>query len=398
MLPTRFDEITAEDILQLVNDKTAERKTLEYKEKLSINTGDEKCEFLSDVSSFANASGGDIIFGIADERGEDRGSTGVPSEIKALNISNPATECARIEQIIQTGAQPRIPFVQVKSVDVPEHGVLIVIRVGKSWIAPHMVTLSNRSRFYSRNSSTGKFQLDVQQIGSAFASQRGLGELLRDWKTNRIARTISGDGPVPQHGSHMLFHLVSASSLTAESQPHPRVFDLKELGQAASLMSLSRQSERYNVDGFLMISNRVTDTCQYLQIFRDGNLEYGDSYVLSSLCHGPSRVASKLFENKLVNTLDGALSLLDHLEVSEPIFVALTLLGMKGRTMALPYGDASHPFDRDTILCPDILVQNRSEGTPYPSTLLPIVNSVWQAAGMVRTPYIQNGRWNVTEF
>jgi hypothetical protein len=82
--------------------------------------------------------------------------------------------------------------------------------------------------------------------------------------------------------------------------------------------------------------------------------------------------------------------LLKELDVVEPLFVALTLTGMKGRTMALPLGYMSEPFDRDVILCPDILIENLTEGYPYPTTLLPIVNAIWQAAGREETPYLDN--------
>jgi predicted HTH transcriptional regulator len=78
MLPDRFDDIGSADILRLVDDKTSERKRLEYKEKLTIDTLDQKAEFLADISSFANASGGNIIFGVSDERDENGNATGVP--------------------------------------------------------------------------------------------------------------------------------------------------------------------------------------------------------------------------------------------------------------------------------------------------------------------------------
>ena len=45
-------------------------KTLEYKQKLAIGNR-ETAEFLADISSFANASGGDILFGVCDERDEE---------------------------------------------------------------------------------------------------------------------------------------------------------------------------------------------------------------------------------------------------------------------------------------------------------------------------------------
>jgi hypothetical protein len=401
MLPARFEDIDSAAILNLIEDRVAERKTLEYKEKLSVATGDEKAEFLSDISSLANASGGDIIFGVSDERAEGGGATGIPSAITPIEMNNSSAECARIEQLIETGIQPRIPIVQVKAVSVPPKGFVIVVRVGKSWIAPHMVTYANRSRFYSRNSSTGKVQLDVQQIGAAFAMQRGLGERLRAWKANRISKAVSGNGPVPLQGSIVLYHFVSAATVTDDEQTLPRIFTPEEWGMAYGLMSLSPQNSRYNADGYLMASKDVTtDGAEkrqsYLQIFRDGSLEYGDSYALDS--SGDNRVVGSIFEQKIVMIFERALSLLGKLQTPQPVFVGLSLLGMKGRTMALPdgYGNLcqeSEPFDRSLILCPDVLIQNLEEGSPYRSTMLPIVNAVWQAAGLEKTPYFDR-EWN----
>jgi Putative DNA-binding domain len=397
MLPVQFEDIRPDDILKLVEDKISERRTLEYKEKLSIGNTDEKAEFLSDISSFANASGGDIIFGVSDERDQRGNATGIPSKVVDLKIANPASECGRIEQLIESGIQPRIPVVHVQSFDIPENGTVILVRVGKSWIAPHMVSYANRSRFFSRNSTTGKVQLDVQQIGAAFALQRGMGERLRGWRADRIAKAISGDGPVPLRGAQILFHFVSAADLSEDQISFPRVFEPREWGAHYRLMSLSPQTLRYNADGFLIYSRPLSeDRGSYLQIFRDGSLEYCDAYALQN---GDQRIASKLFEQKLVQTFSGAMGILSLLGATEPIFVTLTLIDVKDRVMALPssatsYSLVSESFDREVISSPDVRVQNFSETPPFTSTLQPIVDSIWQAAGMKHSPYRQDGVWN----
>jgi hypothetical protein len=72
--------------------------------------------------------------------------------------------------------------------------------------------------------------------------------------------------------------------------------------------------------------------------------------------------------------------------------------------MALPQsafhsGFMSEPFDRYVILCPDMFIENLTEGYPDSSTLLPIFNSIWQAAGRERTPYLDNqcGLWKTAQ-
>lgn len=394
MLPLRFDDITAEDILALIEAKNPERKTLEYKAKLNINAGDEKAEFLADISSFANASGGDILFGISDERDVEGKATGIPGEIVGLSIGNPDAELGRISQIVESGLQPRLSF-QAKVISIPDKGSVILIRVQKSWDSPHMVTYSNRTRFYSRNGIVGKVQLDVRQIGAAFAEQRGVGERLRAWKADRIAKAVAGEGPVELKGVSVLWHFVSIPTLN-DDQVLPRVFNTNML-HGQPLMSLSTESVRYNADGYLMSSHNAHGMGRsYLQVFREGHLEYGDSYALDSDRDG--HIAGGTMEEKLVNTFGRAALLLKALGTADPIFVCLTLIGMKGVDIYLPAhaqgwnGATSLPFDRDIIVCPDIQLQNVAEGEPYQSTLGPIVVAIWQAAGRETSPYVKV-RW-----
>jgi hypothetical protein len=403
MLPVRFDEIGSDDILRLVEEKITERRTLEYKQQLTIDRQDDKAEFLGDISSFANASGGEIFYGISDERDAEGNATGIPAEVVGLSLTNSSAECDRIERLIETGIQPRIPVIEVKPINVPDRGTVIVVRVGKSWVGPHMVSYANRTRFYSRNSGSGKQILDVQQIGAAFALQRGLGERLREWKADRIAKALTGEGPALLKGPAMLLHFVSGAALNSESVALPRTFDAVKWGPEQSLISFMPQFTRYNADGYLLVLEATASQKQsYLQIFKDGRLEYGDSYMFNGV--SVDAIPSQILESGIVKTFGNAIQLLSTLEIPGPLFVSLTLIGMKGKPMAMPTfpyvadrGSFHNTFDRDVIVCPDIRVEKLDEGYPYPTTLLPIINSVWQAAGVKRSPFTDpDGTWRPT--
>jgi len=88
-----------------------------------------------------------------------------------------------------------------------------------------------------------------------------------------------------------------------------------------------------------------------------------------------------------------------HVGSPQPVYVTLTLIGMKGKQLSndgaesFP-GEAPKEFDRDVITSPDVLIQSTDEGAPFPTTLLPIVNSIWQAAGFPGTIHARNGRWD----
>ena len=62
-------KLTEENINDLKNNQIPESKTLDYKEQLPYNAYEDKKEFLADVSSFSNADGGNIIYGIKEEKG-----------------------------------------------------------------------------------------------------------------------------------------------------------------------------------------------------------------------------------------------------------------------------------------------------------------------------------------
>jgi predicted HTH transcriptional regulator len=53
-----------EDLNALVTNGISEGRTIDYKEQLDISQDAEKKELLADIMSFANASGGDLVFGI----------------------------------------------------------------------------------------------------------------------------------------------------------------------------------------------------------------------------------------------------------------------------------------------------------------------------------------------
>src|SRR5713226_6530384 len=107
-LNKQLEALEESDLQALVDNQVSERKTIEYKAALPGNSDGDKKEFLADVSSFANAAGGNLIFGIKED-------SGTLVEIRGLQISNVDAEILRLENIIQTGIAPRLPVVHIHS-------------------------------------------------------------------------------------------------------------------------------------------------------------------------------------------------------------------------------------------------------------------------------------------
>jgi hypothetical protein len=70
---------------------------LDYKLQLPSAQSDDKREFLYDVASFANAAGGDIVFGVADERDSSGKATGIPASAEGIKVENLPGEILRLE-------------------------------------------------------------------------------------------------------------------------------------------------------------------------------------------------------------------------------------------------------------------------------------------------------------
>jgi predicted HTH transcriptional regulator len=186
MIQKPLEQISKEDIESLVSAKVSERRTLDYKQQLPGGSSEDKREFLYDVSSLANALGGDLVFGIEDERDAGGKATGLPSAANGVPCSNVSDEIARLENLTRDGIEPRIQAIQCKIVEGFPSGPVIVMRVPKSLLGPHMVVFGGMARFYSRN-STGKYPMDIGEIRSAFVESTAVGERT-SWVQRRASR------------------------------------------------------------------------------------------------------------------------------------------------------------------------------------------------------------------
>src|ERR1700674_4499851 len=104
MISKPLDQVTESDLQDLIQLRVAERKTLDYKRELPGERPADRDKFLANVASFANTSGGDLIFGIDAPSG-----TGEPTALLGLDLPRPEDAKLRLEQILQSGLRPSLP-------------------------------------------------------------------------------------------------------------------------------------------------------------------------------------------------------------------------------------------------------------------------------------------------
>jgi hypothetical protein len=397
MIPKRVDDISYGDIVELVENKVSEGPTLEYKQCLP-QSGDDKREFLYDVSSLANGSGGDLIYGIQEERDEAGKPTGIPASIQAISLPNISAEMLRLENVIRDGIAPRILGIVPKIVE-SSAGVVVVLRVPKSWHSPHMVTFGGVSRFYSRGSA-GKFPMDVGQLRAAFNATSSLPDRIRDLRLSRIGRIVSGETPVQLSGGpKLVLHVLPLSGLESSTEIADLSTDTMQMG-LRPLYAGSACSHRYNFDGFVAYADLGGGTASgYVQLYRSGLIEAVDANVLGAQGGPPewkNNIPSTLLERSLLKSSKQFVEFLSRAGVSAPIFIAVTLVGVKGLQMAmrqLSWFTASVGIDRDTLLVPEVTIEDL--GHNLSAQLRPICDAIWRAAGVSKSPNFDDaGSWS----
>jgi len=392
MINEDIEQITKDDLQALIDNKVLERKTLEYKQALPSNSDSAKKEFLADVSSFANASGGDLIFGITENK-----KTGAPKSLDGLSIENPDQEVLRLDNIIRTGIQPRIPLISTRSIPLDNAKVALIIRVPKSWVAPHRVIWGGHDKFYSR-SSNGKYPLDVGELRNAFNLSETITERIRDFRTDRISKIIANETPVPFYDNpKIVLHLIPIIAFTTAQS-----YDISKVASGSEKMVpiyCGGWNSRYNLDGFLSYSwDKDRGSHSYVQLFRNGIIEAVEGLLLEPHETGLF-IPSIAYEKELITSLAEYLSVLKALNVEPPIFIFLTLLGIKGYTMAIDtwryWVHERHTIDRDVLTLPEVMIESFDEATE--KMLKPCFDSIWNACGFAEDFYYNDeGKWDPT--
>ena len=393
MLDKSFELLARDDIDSLVRTAVAENKVLDYKEGLPGNSDGDRKEFFADVSSFANASGGHIIFGVQEKRDVKDRPTGIPEAAKGLANVNADAVILQLESAVRDGIVPRIPGIRTKAIEGFADGPIIIMWIPKSWAAPHMIARKD-SRFYSRTSA-GKYPLDVSEIRTAFALSESLVEKVERFREERLARIIADETPVLlESGLRVVLHLIPVSTLESTMQ-----ISLQAVAEKAALLKPIYSGApyyRYNFDGLLAYSEMYKPPCRrsYIQFFRNGAIETVECHLASG--NGKKLIHSITFEASLSQALAQYLALERSLGIAPPFWTMLSLLSAQGYIMAPPRGiiwpDEVHPIDRDALLLPEILVEDYVDETA--AMLHTTFDTVWQAAGWFGSPnYDKDGTW-----
>ena len=271
MIPKDFASIQMGDIEALVKERTRESKTLDYKRELPRPLDEDKREFLADISSFANSSGGDIIYGVEEALDENGKKTGEPKRVAPITGFTADEVKLRLEQSIQFGIEPRlrVHMKEIQGWGKDGSGYVFLIRVPNSFAGPHLVTFKNSSRFYARNSA-GKYQLDYAQIRSSFLSGESRGLRIRDFIRERVAKIQADETPLAlQTPKRIVMHLIPIAFFLEGGRL--QLPDERQMIERFSPHGLSQWC--YGLDGFILSCGSLDKAAAYSLLMFNGCVE-----------------------------------------------------------------------------------------------------------------------------
>jgi hypothetical protein len=385
-------QIDAAQLETLRADAVREGRQLEYKETLPGNTDEDKREFLSDVTSFANAAGGDLVFGVRDRR-EGGKPTGEIEAIVGLSDLNVDTEQPRLEAMIRDGVAPRMPPVSFHEIPRDPDPPCLLLRVSRSSAGLHMVTYKNLSRFYARTSA-GKYQLDVHEIRAGFIAAETAFERLRRFRVERVARVLALETPAPiADGPKLILHALPVNVL---DEVWARVLTMEEAKVAFAIPPIAADPTtwRFNLDGFVVHTQLANLSRQsYTQLFRDGGIEVVSGGVIVKVEQRGGFYAWGM-EREVIGRFVMYQKFWQDVGVAPPLLIGLTLSGVKGwKVLRTAYGfnDLDAVFDRDVVSPPEVMLSDLA--TPADVVLRPLFDYVWNGGGWPGSPNYRDGRW-----
>lgn len=131
------------DIRSLIIDGVPESISLDYKDSRALEKTDrKKADISKDVSAFANAAGGTIVYGVS-EKGQR--PTEIDGGVDPTDISR-----EWLENVINSTIQPRIDVIHINQIALTEHPgrVLYVVEIPQTMASgPHQ---ANDHKYYKR--------------------------------------------------------------------------------------------------------------------------------------------------------------------------------------------------------------------------------------------------------
>jgi hypothetical protein len=220
---------------------------------------------------------------------------------------------------------------------------------------------------------------------SAFARQ--------NYRDERIRRIVAGEAPIkPDDKPRTILHIIPAKAFDPRARINLASLQL-ETDRLRPIQGYT-WGPRYEADGLLTVARNEGVDYSYLKLFQNGLAEAASASLLRRW-DGRPLIPSTSFESELFEVLLHVRSIQKELGVEMPLFILLSLIGVKGYEMGYDrerYAVDGHPIEQDNLLVPETVMNNYEDDVD--KVMRPVFDTVWRACGWPGSPnFDENGKW-----
>lgn len=390
-----FDIKNFDDILNLKQNQVSEGLTLDYKRDFpDLNDDNSKLSLLKDICAFANTHGGQIIYGIDEEKG-------VPKELKGIELNDPDELKLRLSNIIKTGFEPRLGGISIESISYNgiNNKYFFIIKVSASWNAPHWIEFKNHHKFYGR-ASVNNYELSIVEIRDKINMLNACKDKILKFREERVNLIYKQETPIAlKYGPQLIFHLIPLSAFATNDeismQDLKYVYDNPEGKKLfKSFQDISHHSGvEINLEGLLTFQEQYSEEQRaYSHFYRNGIVEAVVTLPIEStgILNNPSSLSVRKYEAYLIQ--QEYMGLLNKLDFGLPIYIFISFINIEGLVLEFIYKEGGNtyrkpslPFKKNIILFPEVIANSFDE--PVDTLLKPVFDRISNAVGLIKCPH-----------
>ena len=364
-------EIQQSDLQALIDSAVQEGDRVDFKRDMYGRADEDVREMLRDITAMANHQGGDIYIGI------DEDDDAVAIDLTGVEGTG---HVERIVSSCRANIQPHLNGLQVTAVPLETSRCVILIRVPLSLSGPHMVTHKGLNQFCKRHGRQ-KDKMSVDEIKAAFLSRFEGETRLESFLSQRKERLAKAIGEEPW------LMLTATPLFLTEQIIDPRDERFRHLLYSPPCQPGSRDSIHCGWPSPTLRGLRADQESagvrRYLEIHRNGHLEFATNYVVDSSPSGSGNLlASGVVVGYTGSFVRLFLALCQHAGVHTPSVFGLTVLNAKGLLLgvsAMRHSLQSREWDDAILDLPLIYVHDVA--TEFGAVTKNINDRLWNAFG-----------------
>jgi hypothetical protein len=205
---------------------------------------------------------------------------------------------------------------------------------------------------------------------------------VEDFRAERVRVISNNEQPISlSGGAKFVLHVIPHTAFACESI-EATVFDVGQHDLVP--MAAGGWSRTINFDGIAAVDSNGTEATSYVQLFHNGVIEAVNARYFHEW-NSRMYIPITGWCRELVDRVTNYTNIERSLAVAPPLFVAVSVLDVKGYMLVVENGPAryaGHEIDRPNLLVPAERME--SLDTQIDQLLGPIFERLWNAAGVRR--------------